>query len=596
MSQHSKNWTWIVTFALLGAMTLGTGAAAQGSPSPGGALHAGGPGAEAGLRGSQGRTSGLTPDPRVQAMMDQVRTEGLLYHLTALSGEREAVIGGEPYTILTRYAQMSPTATEGLQRAAQYLLERYAEWGIPAQRWHFSTYGWDNVVAELPGWVHPERVHILCAHYDSTNNRGDPRLRAPGADDNGSGTVVVLLAADILRQYAFRDTIRFVHFTAEERGLWGSSAYAHHVAWEGEEIVDVLNLDMVAWDGRGAPDMDLHARDLASQEVAATFAGVVSAYGLDLVPETFSGAAATDASDHSPFWQVGIPAILAIENYEPREAQDFNPYYHSDQDLVANLQPPNCSSCLAFFTAFARAALGTVAHRAGLLPEGLPTPTPTPTPTSTPTPACPNHLPDGDFERGLLGTAWTLHSPQGQPLITQDNPRSGAWSALLGSQVYSRDHIAQTVALPPDAAPATLSAWWYLETNEWNWWVSSVDRPHDRLHVEVLDKGGALLAELAVLTEEHPQGRWTFSTWDLTPYAGRTVQIRFRADTNPSYVSRFALDDVALRYCGSGPLTPTPTSTPTATPTETATPTSTPVPARLYAPLALREWAEGPAR
>jgi len=204
-----------------------------------------------------------------------------------------------------------------------------------------------------------------------------------------------------------------------------------------------------------------------------------------------------------------------------------------------------------------------------------------------------------------LGTAWTLHSPQGQPLITQDNPRSGAWSALLGSQVYSRDSISQTVDLPPDAAPVTLSAWWYLESNEWNWMVNPASHPNDRLHVEVLDAGGARLAELGVLTEEYPQGRWTLSTWDLTPYAGRTVQVRFRADTNTSYVSRFFLDDVALRYCRSEPPTPTPTWTPSPTPSPTETPTATPTPtatspspvlSRRYVPLVLRGWAGGQVR
>lgn len=589
--RRHRTWAFIAAWVLLFGTTWGV-APAQGARD--GALASAahqsslGETSKPALPTRPGAESGLTPDPRIQAMMDQVRTDDLLYHLTALSGEREAVIGGEPYIIRTRYAEMSPAATEGLRKAAQYLLERYAEWGILAYRWHFSTYGWDNIVAELPGWEHPERVHIFCAHYDSTNNRGDPTVHAPGADDNGSGTVAVLVAASILRQYAFRDTIRFVHFTAEERGLWGASAYAHQVAWEGEQVVDVLNLDMVAWDNQGAPDMDLHARDPASQGLAEAFASVVDAYRLDLVPETFAGAAATDASDHSPFWQVGIPAILAIENYEPREEQDFNPYYHSARDLVANLQPGACGNCLPFFTVFARAALGTVAHRAGLLPEGMPTPTPTPTPTSTPTPACPDHLPDGDFEQGLLDTAWTLHSPQGQPLITQDRPRSGAWGALLGSQVYSRDSISQTVVLPPDAGPVTLSAWWYLETNEWNWSVNPAGHPHDRLHVEVLDADGTLLAELGVLTEEVPQGRWTYSTWDLTPYVGQTVQVCFRADTNVSYVSRFFLDDVALRHCGSEP--------PTLTPTPTPSPTATPVLGRQYLPLALRGWAGGHIR
>jgi len=106
--------------------------------------------------------------------------------------------------------------------------------------------------------------------------------------------------------------------------------------------------------------------------------------------------------------------------------------------------------------------------------------------------------------------------------------------------------------------------------------VNPAGRPHDRLRVQVLDEGGALLEELETLTEEYPQGRWNFSTWDLAPYAGQTVQVRFVADTNSGYVTRFFVDDVSLRYCGFGTPTPTTTPTATATPTETPTPTATP--------------------
>jgi len=550
--------TWQATLALLLAVGAVWSVAAAGEPPTADTL------------------AHVVEDPRVRAMMDQVQTDDLVFHLTALSGERETAIGGEPYTIATRYAYRAPGGTEGMRKAAQYLMERYAEWDIPAEEWHFSTYGWTNVVATLPGWVHPERVHILCAHYDSISDY--PLKRAPGADDNGSGTVALLIAARILGQHAFEDTIRFVHFAGEEEwpGLLGSSAYAHQVAWEGEEIVDVINLDMIAWDGSGDPDLDLNARDEASQEVADTFAEVIQVYGLNLVPERLYGSDALGAGDHYPFWKEGIPAIMAIEDYHPNQ-HDFSPYYHQTTDLVRKLMPEECPNCLNYFTEFARAALGAVAHRAGLLPEDIPTPTSTPTATATATPACPNHLPDGDFEAGPDASSWTLYSHHGLPLVNQEKPRTGTWGAELGNHIYSRDRISQTVAIPAGATDLTFSYWWYMETDEWHWYSSHTGRPHDPMRVEVLDGDGAPLETLETLSEEYPQGRWNFSTWDLTPYAGQMIQVRFAAENNSWYVTRYFVDDVALHYCLSAEPTPTPTQTPTATATPTATPTERPV-------------------
>ncbi|NLE77683.1 MAG: Zn-dependent exopeptidase M28 [Chloroflexi bacterium] len=510
----------------------------------------------------------LTPDPRIQEMMAQVRTDLLLDHLLALSGERPALIGGQLYTVTTRYADGVPGGTEGLQKAAQYLLERYAEWGIPAEAQRFSTYRWQNVVATLPGAVHPERVHLFTAHYDSVSEQ--PLLRAPGADDNGSGAVAVLLAASILRDYQFADTIRFIHFSAEERGLRGAWAYAQAAAWRGEEIVDVVNLDMIAWDGWGGPDMDLHASDAASQAVADDFAAVIEAYGLNLIPQKVYGAAAATASDHSPFWSYGIPAILAIEDYHS-SGMDFCPYYHRTTDLAANLQTPTCANCLGYFTEFSRAALGAVAHRAGLLPAGFPTPTATPTATATAVPTCGSILVDGGFEAGPTGGAWTTKPPN-QPIITGNGARSGAWGAQLGSTVNSADRLFQPVALPPDAHDATLAYWWQMESNEWQWGATLTRRPRDRLWVQLLTQEGHLLQTLEVLTEEPPQGQWAFSSWDVGAYAGQTVQLRFAADTDGSDVTRFLVDDVTLRTCAVAAPTPTATATATAPATSTATP------------------------
>ena len=74
----------------------------------------------------------------------------------------------------------------------------------------------------------------------------------PGADDNASGSVATLLAADILSQYQWGCTLRFAFWTGEEQGLLGSYAYAQQAYQSGENILGYLNLDMIAWNTIGS--------------------------------------------------------------------------------------------------------------------------------------------------------------------------------------------------------------------------------------------------------------------------------------------------------------------------------------------------------
>ena len=125
--------------------------------------------------------------------------------------------------------------------------------------------------------------------------------------------MAVLHAAEILAPYNFDATLRFVLFTGEEQGLVGSAAYAQLV--QSQDIRGVLNMDMIAWDNVGGPNMDLHASSSVAGSVALAqlYADAVTAYGLTLTPAIYTNG--TGASDHASFWNVGIPAFLVIENY-----------------------------------------------------------------------------------------------------------------------------------------------------------------------------------------------------------------------------------------------------------------------------------------
>jgi Zn-dependent M28 family amino/carboxypeptidase len=312
------------------------------------------------------------PAPLIEEMIAQVDTDTVYLYDGNLSGENQVTIGGQPYTLYTRYSYSG----EPVQKATQFVYEHFENLGLEVEYHNYNWAGYDlrNVVATKPGLTYPDDIYIICAHVDSRAETHQIALtNAPGADDNASGVTAVMIAADILSQYDFDYTIRFVTFTGEEQGLHGSHYYAQDAYNQGDDILGVLNLDMIAYDSDDQPIIELHAGTGAgSIAIANLFADVVGTYDIDLDPEIITSGA-TNRSDHASFWDYGYDAILAIEDFWG----DSNPHYHTTNDQLSALNMP-------YFTEFVKASVGTVVGMAGLL-DGTVTRTPTPTPTATAT-------------------------------------------------------------------------------------------------------------------------------------------------------------------------------------------------------------------
>ncbi len=292
------------------------------------------------------------PDPVVEGMLGAVQQETLRQYTGDLTGEWPALIRGTPYTIATRNSKSGVP----VRQATYYVGDHLAAHGLAVE---YHTWNLDrpsNVIGQLTGRTRPSDIYMITAHLDNMPE-GSP---APGADDNASGSVAVLVAADILSQYRWDCTLRFALWTGEEQGLLGSNAYAERAAARDEKILGVLNLDMIAWNTLGSPrDIDLHATSLrpATVELANQFASVVGVYGLNLIPEVRTDG--TGASDHASFWDSGYTAILGIEDYYPN-SHDFSPYYHQASDLLTTLD-------MGYFTEYAKAAVASLAHMSGCL-------------------------------------------------------------------------------------------------------------------------------------------------------------------------------------------------------------------------------------
>ena len=227
--------------------------------------------------------------------------------------------------------------------------------------WTYGSYSGRNVVAEVRGASQPERVLLVGGHLDS--NSQAPYSSAPGADDNATGTAVTLLMARLLRTYRPAVTVRFVHFTGEEQGQWGSKVYARSLRLNNEQVIGFINLDMIGWDGDDDRRAEIHtASGPKSNALGTAFLERNDRYGQGIIFERKT-TTASRFSDHSPFWDNDYASFLVIENFfTDAVPRDRNPYYHNTGDL-----PPQVD--FNYVARLGRVALATFVELARLQPR-----------------------------------------------------------------------------------------------------------------------------------------------------------------------------------------------------------------------------------
>ncbi|MEO0033663.1 MAG: hypothetical protein RIS94_3421, partial [Pseudomonadota bacterium] len=103
-----------------------------------------------------------------------------------------------------------------------------------------------DVVAIQRGMERPNEVVIVQGHIDSrASDPMDATGDAPGANDDGSGTALVLEAARVLSQQKFPATIVYAVLSGEEQGLYGGTLLADYAAKQGWMVKAVFNNDIV---------------------------------------------------------------------------------------------------------------------------------------------------------------------------------------------------------------------------------------------------------------------------------------------------------------------------------------------------------------
>jgi hypothetical protein len=186
-----------------------------------------------------------------------------------------------------------------------------------------------NVVADRLGHASGVRDLVLVtAHLDSINIAGGAEAPAPGADDNASGSAGVLEIARVLATHPARHDLRLILFGGEEEGLHGSIQYVAGLPpSERARIRGVINMDMIATLNTVTPTVLLEG-GAVSQALMNDLAAAAGTYTSLTVQKSFNPF----ASDHVPFINALIPAVLTIEGSDSANAN-----IHTANDTLAHI-------------------------------------------------------------------------------------------------------------------------------------------------------------------------------------------------------------------------------------------------------------------
>ncbi|OGX81325.1 peptidase M28 [Hymenobacter glacialis] len=311
---------------------------------------------------AQNKPGPLLPpaDPRIQKLVEQISAKNLEADI------RKLVSFGTRHTL-----SETDNPKRGIGAARNYVRDeflKYSKAGGGRMTVEMDTFTvkpdgrrinkpvlMANVLATLPGTdPNDTRIILVSGHIDSrVSDVMNATADAPGANDDGSGTVLVMELARVLAGEKFPCTLKFVAVQGEEQGLYGSGHLAARAKKENWNLIAMLNNDIVGnshgfdpvinndkqlrvfSEGVPANETPEQARvrrqlsnenDGISRQLARYTQRVAQQYGkghevvLEYRPDRF-----LRGGDHTPFNQQGFPAVRFTEMNED--------YTHQHQDL-----------------------------------------------------------------------------------------------------------------------------------------------------------------------------------------------------------------------------------------------------------------------
>ena len=243
----------------------------------------------------------------------------------------------DPDSIIAKVQRMQDFQTrlsthDSCMAAANWIYSKFDSIGCDSIFFQNHTSGHaPNVIAVKHGTVYPDSIYaVICGHFDSYAFYS-PNF-APGADDNASGTSAVLEAARVMSNYDFEYSVRYIAFSGEELGLYGSEYYSALARIAGDSILGVINGDMLAYVDFQPESLEVIAKPTnpPCEPFADFFIAAADTYTTLLTTKQLSSTMVY--SDHSPFWDQGYVALCNIEDWTNYGTN--NPFVHTPGDSI----------------------------------------------------------------------------------------------------------------------------------------------------------------------------------------------------------------------------------------------------------------------
>jgi hypothetical protein len=279
-------------------------------------------------------------------LINQVSSEQIMNHVTALQN------------FGTRHVNSSYNlADQGIGAARNYITNQFKAIEAESQgRFRVIPHNFpvefngvrstaENVVGYLAGRETGAGVILIGAHYDSISyDQGDGTAFAPGANDNASGTAVLLELARVLASEPEppRATILFAAFSAEEIGREGSKAFVRdYIQQYSLELFAMINMDIVG-SSTGA-DGEVRDNELRiysqgpNESPSRQLARSLNLLVLNYMPNfslVLQDAVDREGryGDHMSFSEVGYPAVRVVEPLEETYR------HHTTRDTIDDVQ------------------------------------------------------------------------------------------------------------------------------------------------------------------------------------------------------------------------------------------------------------------
>ncbi|WP_353545871.1 M28 family metallopeptidase [Rhinopithecimicrobium faecis] len=234
----------------------------------------------------------LLKAPEWKVVLDQLKDRGLFEGIILNSKQklkwRALTYQQKKACIITQNLKLDPTSTNQLAiNIAPKLNPKHIT---------------QNVCGYIPGTSNTDSTLVITAHYDHIGGIGK-KVYFPGANDNASGTALLLYLAKYYAENPPKYNMVFLAFSGEEIGLQGSKYYANNPLLPLAKIKFLVNLDMA---GTGDDGIQV----VNGTEFRKEFDRMVALNAQHKFLPDVKIRSTMNRSDHAPFFEKGVPSFF----------------------------------------------------------------------------------------------------------------------------------------------------------------------------------------------------------------------------------------------------------------------------------------------